>query len=474
MSMTLFDETNSLNTKFDYIKVLPKDLMDNILLFFANYDEKKGFAPYVEELMDIQEQFKYYSPLLKVNLVGLEESKGLDKTFPQAEGIHLDVLDETTILPNLQRLRINSVGTDFAKNIVRFPAVTELRIDCLNGRAGEKYVGDDLWKLMPQLKTLHIRYRDFSWQLGNFAYLEELCLVECPSFTDDCFRGLSRLQRLYLREVPNITDGAFKHMPNLTKLHLDESMNIGDAAIQCLPNLEILDISCVSDRCKYTLTDKAFINLSKLEELHLPCVYYVCYYEICKLSLELFKYLPNLKRLYAIDSSLMNAELFQVLPPLDVLEIGNESDDLKPQNNMFTKLRVKELVVDSSILPNNYITQEDLDCMIANGLEKVSVILDSWAESRFSPKTQAKKTFSSKNINDFLPWFRKSLNFDSDEESGEESDEELPVVRPSSNCCTCNPGQTGKLRMQRNCHTCNEHRVCTIRRCGLATCDSCM
>jgi hypothetical protein len=461
--MTVFHEPNIQNTNFDYIKVLPKDLIDKILLFFAKYDEKKPFAPYVEELMDIQKQFKYYSPLLKVNLVGLE-SEGLDKTFPQAEGIHLDVLDETTNLPNLQRLRINSVGTDFAKNIVRFPAVTELRIDCLNGRAGEEYVGDDLWNIMPQLRTLHIRNRDFSWQLGNFAYLEELRLVECPSFTDDCFRGLSRLQRLYLRDVRNITDGAFKHMPNLTKLHLIGYINIGDAAIQCLPNLEILDISGVDGICKYTLTDKAFINSSNLEELQLPYVDEVYNYENCKLSFELFKYLPNLKRLYAIDTSLMNAELFQVLPPLDVLEIGNESDDLKPQNNMFSKLRVKKLVVDFSV--TKYITQEDLDCMIANGLEKVSYILDSWA----------KKTFSSKNITEFLPWFRKHLHYESssDEESGEESDEELPVVRPSSNCCTCNACQKGTIRKQLNCYTCNEHRLCTVRRCGLATCDSCM
>jgi hypothetical protein len=55
-------------------------------------------------------------------------------------------------------------------------------------------------------------------------------------------------------------------MPNLTKLHLDGYINIGDAAIQCLPNLEILDISGVGGICKYTLTDKAFINLSKLKE----------------------------------------------------------------------------------------------------------------------------------------------------------------------------------------------------------------
>jgi hypothetical protein len=419
--MTVFDETNSQNTNFDFLKVLPKDLVNKMILFIANFNEERGIVPYVAELMDIKRQFKHYTHLLEVDFVGSDGagagkiSEKLIQTFPRAKGLHLDVLNETINLPNLQRLQINSVGTGFAENIVRFP-VTELRIDCLNGRDEEEYVGDDLWTLKPQLNTLHIRYRDFSWPLGNFAYLEELCLVWCDKFTDDCFRDLSRLQRLYIRDMKSITDGAFQHMPNLTKLHLDGDINIGDAAIQCLPNLKILKMRNIS--LNNTLTDKAFINLSKLEELHLPCIYEVYEYENCKLSLELLKYLPNLKRLHAMCSTLMKAELFQVLPPLDVLEVGHGWGHFEAQNNMFSNLHVKELIVDSSV---DYITQEDLDCMIANGLEEVSFILDWWSDSRFSPIVQAKKTFSSKNIGDFLPWFRNHLGI---EESEEESEEE--------------------------------------------------
>jgi hypothetical protein len=433
--MTVFHEPNILNTNSDFFRVIPKNLIDKIILFIVNFDEKRGIAPYLAELMEIKSQFNHYSHLLEVDLVGLD-SEGINpdagsiskiydnliKTFPRARGLHLDALNETINLPNLQRLRINSVGTGFAENIVRLP-VTELRIDCLNGRDVEEYVGDNLWTLKPQLNTLHIRYRDFSWPLGKFAYLEELCLAECTSFTDDCFRGLSKLQRLYIRDM-SITDGAFQHMPNLKKLHLDGDINIGDAAIQCLPKLKILNMSEIS--CYNTLTDNAFINLSKLEELHLPRVYEF-FYEHCYLSFKLFKYLPNLKRLHAACSTLMKAELFQVLPPLDVLEVGKGYNDIKPQNNMFSNLIVKKLIVDPYVKlivdPSvNYITQEDLDCMIANGLEEVSFILDWWAESRFSPITQAKKTFSSKNIIDFLPCFRKHIGM---EESDEESDERV-------------------------------------------------
>jgi hypothetical protein len=113
----------------------------------------------------------------------------------------------------------------------------------------------------------------------------------------------------------------------------------------------------------------------------------------------------------------MNADLFRVLPPLDILEVGHGWGHLEAQNNMFSNLRVKELIVDSSV---DYITQEDLDCMIANGLEEVSFILDWWSDSRFSPIVQAKKTFSSKNIGDFLPWFRSHLGSEESEEEPEE------------------------------------------------------
>ena len=43
------------------------------------------------------------------------------------------------------------------------------------------------------------------------------------------------------------------------------------------------------------------------------------------------------------------------------------------------------------------------------------------------------------------------------EEGLEEPEEELPVVRKKINCCSC-----------------NERLMCTIRRCGRATCDGCM
>lgn len=362
-------------------------------MFLAELNDDEGLASDFVELLCINSQFNHLVRQLQVDFVSAEctpeISRKLVHMFPRAKGVHLDILDETVVLPNLHRLRINSVGSGFAEHIVRFP-ITELRIDCLGGRDEEEYVGEDLWTLKPQLETLHIRYRKFSWPLGNFTFLVELCLVECDNFTDECFRGLSGLQRLYLRHM-DITDAAFQHMPNLVKLHFEGCQNIGDAAIQCLTKLRFLKMKNIS--YNNGLSDEAFVNSKELEELHLP---QACDHDQYRFTLELFKHLPKLKRLFVKQSAIATAELSQVLPPLDVLETSHLHE--------LSNLCVKELIVDKNF---DFLSPADLDCLVSNGLVELSYILDYWADSRFSPVVQIKKTFTPKNIQEFLPWLQE-------------------------------------------------------------------
>jgi hypothetical protein len=371
---------------------LPADLAQMILLFLAEFDDVSGLVSDFKELSRVNRQFNQLVHPLQVDFVSSEctpeFSQKLVHMFPRAKGLHLDVLDETVVLPNLQRLRINSVGNGFAENIVRFP-ITELRIDCLGGRSEEEYVGEDLWTLKPQLETLHIRFRDFSWPLGNFAFLAELCLVECNNFTDECFRGLSGLQRLYLRHM-DITDAAFQHMPNLVNLHFEGCQNIGDGAIQCLSKLRVLKMRNISSNSQ--LSDEAFVNSKELEELHIPRVYDQDHYQFTE---ELFKYLPNLKRLFLVNSSLLGG----VWQPLELLEL---SDPFHEAGEVLGNLRVKELVFEKENY--DFLTPADLHFLVLNGLEELSFIMDKWADSRFSPVVQIKKTFTLKNMKDFFPW----------------------------------------------------------------------
>ena len=362
-----------------------------ILLFLAEFDDVSGLVSDFQELSRVNRQFNQLVHLLQVDCVSSEctpeFSRKLVHMFPRAKGLHLDVLDETVVLPNLQRLRINSVGNGFAENIPRFP-VKEIRIDCLGKRSNEEYVGEDLWTLKPRLETLHIRFREFSWPLGNFAFLAELCLVSCDNFTDECFRGLTGLQRLYLRNM-DITDAAFQHMPNLAKLHFEGCPNIGDGAIQCLSKLRVLKMRNISSNSQ--LSDEAFVNSTELEELHLPRVYDHDEYFFTE---NVFKYLPNLKRLFLVNSSVGG-----VWQSLDLLEL---SDPFHEGWDVLPKLRVKELVLDKE--KYDFITHGELHSLVLNGLEKLSFIMEEWAESRFSPVVQIKKTFNLKNMKDFLPW----------------------------------------------------------------------
>jgi hypothetical protein len=361
-------------------------------MFLAELNDKEGLASDFVELMCVNSQFNHLVRQLQVDFVSSEctpqISQKLVHMFPRAKGVHLDVLDETVVLPNMHRLRINSVGNGFAENIVRFP-ITELRIDCLGGRSEEEYVGDDLWTLKPRLETLHIRFREFSWPLGNFAFLAELCLVECNNFTDECFRGLSGLQRLYLRHM-DITDAAFQHMPNLVKLHFEGCQNIGDSGIQCLPKLRFLKMRNISWNSQ--LSNEAFVNSKELEELHLPRVYEQDHYQFTD---ELFKYLPNLKRLFLVNSSLLGG----VWQPLELLEL---SDPFHEAGEVLGNLRVKELVFEKENY--NFLTHADLHFLVLNGLEELSFIMDEWSNSRFSPVVQIKKTFTLENMKDFFQW----------------------------------------------------------------------
>jgi len=371
---------------------LPADLVQMILLFLAELNDKEGLASNFMELTCVNRQFNQLVHPLQVDFVSSEctpeFSQKLVHMFPRAKGLHLDVLDETIVLPNLQRLRINSVGNGFAENIVRFP-ITELRIDCFGERSDEEYVGEDLWTLKSRLETLHIRFRDFSWPLGNFAFLAELCLVECDNFTDECFRGLSGLQRLYLRHM-DITDAAFQHMPNLVNLHFEGCQNIGDGAIQCLSKLRVLKMRNISSNSQ--LSDEAFVKSTELEELHLPRVYDHDEYFFTE---NVFKYLPNLKRLFLVNSPLLGG----VWQSLDLLEV---SDPCYEAWDLLFKLRVKELVLDKKNY--DFLTPRDLHFLGLNGLEELSFIMDEWADSRFSPVVQIKKTFTLKNMKDFIHW----------------------------------------------------------------------
>ena len=361
-------------------------------MFLAELNDKEGLVSDFVELMCVNSQFNHLVRQLQVDFVSaectLEISQKLVHMFPRAKGLHLDALDETVVLPNLHRLRINSVGAGFAEHIVRFP-ITELRIDCFGGKSEEEYVGEDLWTLKPQLETLHIRFREFSWPLGNFPFLVELCLVECDNFTDECFRGLSGLQRLYLRHM-DITDAAFQHMPNLVKLHFDGCQNIGDSAIQCLTKLRFLKMQNISWNSQ--LSDEAFVNSKELEELHLPRVYEQDHYQFTE---KLFKYLPNLKRLFLVNSSLLGG----VWQPLERLEW---SEPFHKGAHVLCNLRVKEIVFEKENY--NFLTPADLRFLVLNGLEELSFIMDEWSNSRFSPVVQIKKTFTLENMKDFFPW----------------------------------------------------------------------
>jgi len=337
------------------------------------------------------------------------------RIFPSLKALHIDVsCDQFSKLSNLTRLRVNSTR-DLDHNLKLLPNRDKLKllaIDCLNQRADELYDGEDLAAVVPDLDTLHVRYRDFTDQFfRNFRNLKELCLVWCNNITNEVFRDLSNLERLYMRNT-NIGDDAFRHIPNLKLLHFEHCYNITDAAFENLTSLESLTISYISS--DQEISDKAFQYLTNLTELCLQPNYDN---ESCNFSLEIFKHLFKLKRLDLSGSNLVTPELFQALNMrLDWLDIRRILYQKPLQipipmvENIFLNLHIKVLYIDESfLLP----TKSILNCLIKNGLEELSVIRYSeFSGSRFSKKIYTKrKTFLGNNILNYLRWIKSKYTY---------------------------------------------------------------
>jgi hypothetical protein len=340
-----------------------------------------------------------------VNLraIALDESvnmadKELFSKFSQLQRIHVDVSGESFIgLQNLINLRVNSVE-NLDKNINLLPNKHKLKmlaIDCLNRRDDELYDGEHLANIIPKLECLHVRYRDFTDQFfHNFSGLKELCLVWCYEITDEAFRDLPNLERLYMRNT-SIGDGAFKYIPKLCLLHFESCFSLTNNAFKYLPELESLTISYISP--EQEISDEAFTYLSNLKELSLQG-------SSSSLTLGIFKYLPNLKRLDLSGSELIGPELFKVLyQKLDWLDIRQyPNKPFKMTRNIFSKLYVKELYIDESYIQ---LTRSDLKCLVNNGLEYLSFVINSYfSESRFSPVVYTKKTFYARDVRKYLAW----------------------------------------------------------------------
>jgi hypothetical protein len=337
------------------------------------------------------------------------------RIFPNLKALHIDVsCDQFSKLSNLTRLRINSTMDldHYLKLLPNRDKLKLLAIDCLNQRADELYDGEDLAVVVPELDTLHVRHRDFPDQFfWNFRNLTELCLVWCNNITTEVFRDLSNLERLYMRNT-NIGDDAFRHIPNLKLLHFEHCDNITDAAFENLTCLESLTISYIS--LDQEISDKAFQYLTNLTELCLQPNYDD---EPCNFSLEIFKYLPKLKRLDLHGSKLITPELFQALyMRLDWLDIRRNlyqeplQIPIQMVENIFLNLHIKVLYIDR-LFP--FPTKSVLNCLIKNGLEELSVIRCSeFSGSRFSKKIYTKKkTFFGKNILNYLRWIKSKYTY---------------------------------------------------------------
>lgn len=329
--------------------------------------------------------------------------------FPHLQQIHLDVATESFIgLPNLKSLRVNSV-MNLDKNIKLLPNKDNLKmlaIDCLNRRSDELYDGEHLSDIMPNLETLHVRYRDFTDNFyHNFRGLIELCLVWCNEITDEAFRDLPNLERLYMRNT-SIGDDAFRYIPQLKLLHFEDCFGLTNKAFQHLTQLECLKIPYLSST--QGITDDAFIHLGNLKELRLPAMHDDSA-DQNSFTVGIFKYLPNLKRLDLSGSNLLGPELFKVLyQKFDWLNICQLSrKPFKMTRKIFLKLYVKELYIDETYVR---MTRDDLNCLVKNGLKHLSFVIDRYfTDSRFSPIIYNNKTFDAKNARNYFRWTVKFI-----------------------------------------------------------------
>ena len=356
-----------------------------------------SFLPLKERgmLMTVNLEFHRIIPSLPMDCMSVPYDpvifQKLVQTFrTKLIGIKADRLD-ALVPTTVKRLSINSVE-DLDKNIGRYQNLVELRIDCLERRSEENYFGEALSKVAPQLRILHIRYRNFSWVFQDFTNLEELCIVWCEEIPDIAIQNMRHLKRLYLRDQ-HFPPSAFIGLDSLELFHFDNCRTICNNTFIGMPNLKNLIMSGI---CLNEISDEAFVHLRKLESLTLP----PDIYGQCKFTLEIFKHLPNLKSLDAAFSSLLTPELFKVLPPLDFLDIRQCSyNRMKLSRNMFSELCVKEMNIDASYV---YLSRADFDCLSKNGLKTLNYILDWNAETRFSPITYKKVVFTRANFKKFI------------------------------------------------------------------------
>lgn len=273
-----------------------------------------------------------------------------------------------------------------------------LKIDyCREEERDENFTYVDISQFIPNLQTLHIRYRNIPFNyLDNFTNIVELCLVWCQNITSESFKYLTKLEKLYARDN-GITDGAFMYLPNLKLLHF-EGEDITDGAFKYLSKLETLKLklkNCTRHNGEQLIKEDGFKYLVNLKDLTIN--------NFCSRPLDItsniFTMLPKLKslNLYCCDN-MVNKDTFDLLPELDYMEIDFGYYNDQPiicRKNIFSKLKVKHLALDCAF---RYITRKDLKDLMKNGMQTLNIIKDSYANTRFSPVFQEKIVLSGKDI----------------------------------------------------------------------------
>jgi hypothetical protein len=309
-----------------------------------------------------------------------------------------------TGLRRLERLVVSKL-TNIEQYLPLLPtrnSLSFLKIDyCREEERDESFNYHDISQFVPNLQTLHIRYRNIPFNyLDNFTTIVELCLVWCQNITSESFKYLTKLERLYIRDN-GITDDAFMYLPNLKLLHSAGGENITDGAFKYLPKLETLNLTLNSagqNQGRLISNDgfQYLVNLKTLtiaNHIGLPI----------NLTSDIFTMLPKLKSLSLSRCvGIVNEDTFDLLPVLDYLEIdfGYYNDEtIICKKNIFAKLKVKHLALDRAF---RHIARKDLKDLIKNGTQTLNIIKDSYADTRFSPVFQEKIVLSGKGILKFL------------------------------------------------------------------------
>jgi hypothetical protein len=347
------------------------------------------------------------------------------KTFPNAKSLNI-VKDESidfqdpnlfNRMRNLRSLQILQSGLCFTSlcrlerlvvrkltNIEQYlpllptrNSLSFLKIDyCREEERNENFTYVDISQFVPNLQTLHIRYRNIPFNyLDNFTNIVELCLVWCQNITSESFKYLTKLERLYARDN-GITDDAFIYLLNLKLLHF-EGEDITDSAFKYLPKLETLNLklkNCIRHDNEQLIKEDGFKYLINLKNLtiHNSCS------RPLDITSKIFTVLPKLKslNLHCCDS-MINKDTFDLLPELDYMEIdfGYYDEPIICEKNIFSKLKVKHLALDRAF---RHITRKDLKDLMKNGMQTLNIIKESYADSRFSPVFQEKIVLTGKDI----------------------------------------------------------------------------